>query len=120
MLLATTQVISQYKWLYFQKRPHNLTDFQLFDEASRGPLGAFGFIVQKHWSASFASLAAIIVLASLLVDPFVQLVFAFPASRVVDARGQAELRKATSYDSGTSKLDFPFSKQAPQKSKRRY
>ena len=83
-LVALTEVISQYKWLHFLSKPQKLHDLQCFDEASRGPWGSFKLIIFKHKNALVASLASLVLLVSLLVDPFVQLVFSFPIQFVND------------------------------------
>ena len=102
MLLTVTQVTSKYKWLYFKSSPHDLAHFQTFDEASRGPLGALGLVVRRNKSAGIALVAAIVVLASLVVDPFVQLVFSFPNSATIDPQGTASLHEAVTYDIGAN------------------
>ena len=39
LLLVVAEVIAQLKWLYFQARTQTVSHLQLFDDASRGPLG---------------------------------------------------------------------------------
>lgn len=45
LLLAVAEVLVQLKWLYFQAREQRVSDLQVFDDASRGPLGS----VQLLW-----------------------------------------------------------------------
>lgn len=40
LLLTVAEVIVQLKWLYFQARMQRISDLQVFDDASRGPLGS--------------------------------------------------------------------------------
>ncbi|KAH0434555.1 hypothetical protein CcaCcLH18_05298 [Colletotrichum camelliae] len=77
-LLVLAEVISQLKWLHFQDRPRKLSDMQLFDNASRGPWGAFQLASIRNRKTLLASFASVLVVVSLLVDPFIQSVFRLP------------------------------------------
>jgi hypothetical protein len=101
LLLAVSEVISQYKWLHFARTSHKLVDLQLFDAASRGPLGSAEFLFRKHRHVVVASVAAGVVLLSLLVDPFIQLVFSFPSRAVSLDVTSASILTTTAWDSGT-------------------
>ena len=59
-----------------------LRHIKFFDQASRGPLGA----VLVVWSSKrfLASVAACLMVLTILIDPFVQLVFTFPSAQVED------------------------------------
>ena len=83
MLLATTQCVSQSKWLFFRRKSRKLIDFQTIDEASRGPLGSLYLLMCLKGRASLASAGAIIIFASLAVDPFTQQVLNYPLKPVV-------------------------------------
>lgn len=78
-LVVLAGVISQLKWLHFNKRSRPLYDMELFDEASRGPWGSLRLLVLKNKTTMLASCASVITLASLVMDPFVQLIFDFPS-----------------------------------------
>ncbi|KAL7931830.1 hypothetical protein V8C35DRAFT_308682 [Trichoderma chlorosporum] len=84
-MLAVTEVLGQLKWLHFNRQPRRLADLGLFDNASRGPYGGFILILRQHIKSLLACFAALITIASLLMDPFVQLVFSFPSRLVVDS-----------------------------------
>ena len=72
MLLVATQAVSQLKWLWFyQPDRQPLSHIQIFDDASRGPLGAVTFLI-KIIRPNLASLGALIVIISIAMDPFVQ------------------------------------------------
>ncbi|KAI0007326.1 hypothetical protein F4779DRAFT_592391 [Xylariaceae sp. FL0662B] len=79
MLVAVSEVLGQLKWQHFYGETHPLIDLQVFDAAGRGPYGAAEFLRRKHVKTWLASLAAVITIAALLIDPFMQLVFVFPA-----------------------------------------
>lgn len=40
LLLPVAEILVQLKWLYFQARMQRVSDLQVFDDASRGPLGS--------------------------------------------------------------------------------
>jgi hypothetical protein len=46
LMLAVAACISQLKWLYFESAPHRIQDIQIFDNASRGPLGALNLLMR--------------------------------------------------------------------------
>ena len=98
MLLATSEVISQSKWLHFQQAPQKLSDLEIFDAASRGPYGAAMLMLRKHRHTVLASVAAFIITASILVDPFVQLVFSFPSRMVLDSGSAPYLQTTKAFD----------------------
>ena len=103
-LLVTTETIGQLKWLHYHRTSHQLSDIKTFDEASRGPLGSAQLLI-KHKSRLLASTAAIIVLAALFVDPFVQLVLSFPSRRTLASTQDSSFQIATIYDPNRSILN---------------
>ncbi|GAP87558.2 hypothetical protein SAMD00023353_0900210 [Rosellinia necatrix] len=102
MLLAVAEVIGQLKWNHFHGRARPIMDLQTFDSAGRGPLGAAVFVGKNHIKTSFASIAAMVVILSLLVDPFMQLIFAFPTHSRHDTGLTASFKSATIYDPHSS------------------
>ena len=78
MLLTITEAISQLKWIYFQQRARRLLDFQIFDGASRGPLGAVRLLWTVKLQAILATLAALVTVFALAMGPFTQQVLSFP------------------------------------------
>ncbi|KAL8768246.1 MAG: hypothetical protein Q9209_005476 [Squamulea sp. 1 TL-2023] len=108
-LLATTETIGQLKWLHYHGNSHRLSDIDLFDQASRGPLGALKLLVFKRKTTLLASIAAVIVLAALFVDPFVQLVFSFPSRRTLASAQNSSFQTATIYDPNRSMLNHVVS-----------
>ena len=47
LLLAVASALGQYKWLWISSRQRRLQDLQVFDEASRGPLGATKLLTSR-------------------------------------------------------------------------
>ncbi|KAI4182272.1 MAG: hypothetical protein L6R41_006081 [Letrouitia leprolyta] len=87
VLFCAAEIISQSKWLWFHRQPQRLSDVELYDQASRGPWGALSMLWQvrcKYVSTSegnerglklsrdSSSLAALVILFSLGIDPFAQ------------------------------------------------
>ncbi|KAI0021115.1 hypothetical protein F4780DRAFT_739178 [Xylariomycetidae sp. FL0641] len=105
MLMAVTEVLGQLKWQHFYGQPNRLLDLQRFDDAGRSPYGALQLLARKHVKTTLASLASIIVLVSLLVDPFMQLVFAFPSESHKEPDGIASFNITESYDPNGSTFD---------------
>lgn len=62
--------LSQLKWLWFH-RQHVMTDMELFDLASRGPLGALQLMIRLR-RPNLAFLGSLIVLVGLAIGPFTQ------------------------------------------------
>ena len=90
-LMVIAGIIGQLKWQHFHKKAHRLSDFDLFDEASRGPWGSSRLLVKMHKTSVIASCAATVTLLALFVDPFVQLVISFPSQPTIissEASGQ--------------------------------
>lgn len=44
LLLPVAEMLVQLKWLWFQARERRVFDLQVFDDASRGPLGSLRFL----------------------------------------------------------------------------
>lgn len=71
MTLTLAQGIGQLKWAWFRE-PRTLKDIQIYDDASRGPLGACKLIFTATTMHKVASLGAIATCLLLFVDPFAQ------------------------------------------------
>lgn len=73
LVLIVAQVLSQRKWDWYSKgttRP--MVDLQRYDEASRGSFGAIRLLPTVLWKDFIALSAALVLLLSFLVGPFVQ------------------------------------------------
>jgi hypothetical protein len=47
LLLAVSATVGQWKWIMFSQRKHNLRDFEIVDDASRGPLGCMKVLLRR-------------------------------------------------------------------------
>jgi hypothetical protein len=70
-LLATASALGQLKWAWYCHPNRPLQDFQTFDNASRGPYGAFLLLLRVPYS-NLACIGALVTLMSLASDAFVQ------------------------------------------------
>ncbi|KAK3899054.1 hypothetical protein C8A05DRAFT_46780 [Staphylotrichum tortipilum] len=100
--LAVGACISQYKWLHFRKAPHQLSDLDLLEEASRGPLGSLTLLTKRP--RGLASIGAVVTLLALGFDVFVQQTVSFEPRDVAMDDGNATLGLAHAYDSGATRI----------------
>ncbi|KAK5125934.1 hypothetical protein LTR85_011289 [Meristemomyces frigidus] len=90
MMTAIAAAIAQCRWLRFAgKRPRKLRELQVFDDASRGPFGSLVLLYSTRLM-SLAVLGAILTIASLGFDPFLQSLI------------HTDVRTIYSYDTGAS------------------
>ncbi|KAK2808824.1 hypothetical protein FQN50_004300 [Emmonsiellopsis sp. PD_5] len=76
IIVAVAAGISQLKWLWLQDT-RSLHDLQIFDDASRGPLGALHmafYLRGRH----LASLGALIAVLAVAMEPFMQQLMVYP------------------------------------------
>lgn len=104
LMLSVAACISQMKWLYFKHGTHRLDHLQLFDEASRGPLGALELLTgilggrsKASWAAAWGSVITIVALAA---DPFAQQILSFPSRQTSLNLGSASIKSTQIYDTG--------------------
>ncbi|KAF2011396.1 hypothetical protein BU24DRAFT_280276 [Aaosphaeria arxii CBS 175.79] len=78
LLLPVSEALGQLKWSwFFQGESKKMWDFEIFDNASRGPWGSFQLLLRTK-GRKLAALGACIVLLALALDPFFQQVVDFP------------------------------------------
>jgi hypothetical protein len=80
LLYTVATALSQLKWCWYQKQ-RKIEDIQIFDDASRGPWGAFSLLIFLR-ARPLASFGAIITILALAFDPFVQLILTYPTRMV--------------------------------------
>lgn len=103
MLLSVTECISQAKWLHFSQDRRRLYNLQLFDNASRGPLGSLIFLWRSMFNFKdvIASVATIVMIAALAVDPFMQQIIDYHLRPVPTPETNGATTYSTQmYDSG--------------------
>lgn len=78
LLLPVSEALGQLKWSwFFQGSSKKMWDFEIFDNASRGPWGSLQLLVRTK-GRKLAALGAAIVLLALALDPFFQQVVETP------------------------------------------
>ncbi|KAF2456143.1 hypothetical protein BDY21DRAFT_269656, partial [Lineolata rhizophorae] len=71
LLHPTSQALGQLKWSWFRKKSKKMWDFEIFDDASRGPWGSVMLIILTKGKALAAG-GALIVILSLGLESFFQ------------------------------------------------
>ena len=71
LMCVVSAVLGQMKWDWFEAQPRRLDQLEIFDDASRGPLGATRFLLGGT-VRSLATLGALVMMLGLAIDPFVQ------------------------------------------------
>ncbi|RAR16510.1 hypothetical protein DDE83_000075 [Stemphylium lycopersici] len=78
LLLPVAEALGQLKWSWFVKGDSKkMWDFEMFDNASRGPWGAFLLLIHTK-GRTVAALGALVTIFALALDPFFQQVVDFP------------------------------------------
>ncbi|KAM5350587.1 hypothetical protein ACJ41O_007092 [Fusarium nematophilum] len=76
LILVIEESVSQLKWLWL-RRERPLKDFEVFDEASRGPWGSLRLLARTgSWPPSL--IAAVVLVSSLLTSALTQSVVTYP------------------------------------------
>ncbi|KAF2262248.1 hypothetical protein CC78DRAFT_582734 [Lojkania enalia] len=89
LLLPVSEALGQLKWSwFFQGTSKKMWDFEIFDNASRGPWGSLQLLVRTK-GRKLASLGAAIILLALALDPFFQQVLETPTRFTLKGRGSA-------------------------------
>lgn len=93
MLLPVCACLGQLKWSWYHHTSKRLDDFEVFDAASRGPLGAVVLLYRlRFWH--LASIGSLVTLLALASDAFIQQSLIFPEKSV---QGIATIPIAQSY-----------------------
>tara|TARA_R110002003_G_scaffold25_7_gene1182 strand:- start:578 stop:1042 length:465 start_codon:yes stop_codon:yes gene_type:complete len=103
-LLVIGACIAQSKWIRFMTSPRKLTEFDLFENASRGPLGSLMLLLQVRWHSGFASVGAILTILALGVDTFAQQVIRLDTRNVEIVDGGASFSISHNYTGGAKWL----------------
>lgn len=97
VLLVLAECLGQLKWIYFQRRAHRLDEFGVFDEASRGPLGAVKFLFRLRWRAAASSIGCLLTLSTLAMEPFTQQILSYRVRSVPTPSSDSPMRITQSY-----------------------
>lgn len=96
LMLPVSEALGQLKWSWFQGHSKKMWDFELFDNASRGPWGSFMLLVRTR-GTTLAALGAAITIFVMAMDPFFQQVVRYPQVTVLQSQNSS-IPKVTRYD----------------------
>ncbi|CAM1506822.1 Fc.00g064630.m01.CDS01 [Cosmosporella sp. VM-42] len=91
--------LAQGKWTWFSRRQGPLSTFIAIEEAGRGPLGSLTLLWElrlRHW----VSFGAVVTLALLVIDPFLQGVIMYQGEISTTSNGTASIVRAAKLDIG--------------------
>ncbi|KAI0170991.1 hypothetical protein BJ166DRAFT_589085 [Pestalotiopsis sp. NC0098] len=71
MAFLLSSCISQFQWSWYRS-PRPLGDLALYADAERGPLGSFLWLCSHHFRQPGLTIAAVITIAGIAIDPFFQ------------------------------------------------
>jgi hypothetical protein len=78
LIFVVSTAMGQLKWCWLRRSGRRIRDIRAMDDASRGPLGAFG--VLAFWTGgSLAALGSIITLLMIAFGPFLQQLVEYPS-----------------------------------------
>lgn len=77
LLLPASEALGQLKWSWFQGDSKKMWDFEIFDNASRGPWGSFLLLIRTK-GRTLAALGAAVTIFAMALDPFFQQLVRYP------------------------------------------
>ncbi|KNG44807.1 hypothetical protein DDE82_001491 [Stemphylium lycopersici] len=102
LIIPVSEALGQLKWSWFQQNSKQMWDFEIFDNASRGPWGSFLLLIRTKGKA-LAALGAMITLCMMALDPFFQQVVDFP-DRWALQESPSRIPMAKTYAPGLGKV----------------
>ncbi|EMD96231.1 hypothetical protein COCC4DRAFT_46673 [Bipolaris maydis ATCC 48331] len=99
LIVPVASCISQLKWIHLVSSPRPLHEYQILDEASRGPWGSLTLIFTLHFKTKLATWGALITIVSLTMGPLSQQLLSYP-SREHPERSGATFYRNQIYDTG--------------------
>ncbi|KAI0442941.1 hypothetical protein F4803DRAFT_575063 [Xylaria telfairii] len=98
MMVPVASCLSQLKWRHFIYQPRPLNEFQVMDDASRGPWGSFIFLAGGFRIRAFLPISlAFITVVGLGFEPSAQQILDFPERKSILTNASAEVGIATEY-----------------------
>ncbi|KAK8085882.1 hypothetical protein PG997_007153 [Apiospora hydei] len=95
-MVPLVQGMSQLKWVWFSSKPRPLSDFQLYDEASRGPWG--GVKILFKFKGFLGSLAALVTLSGILTSTLTQQALQFQSTLAISQNQTAQVQRCSNFD----------------------
>lgn len=97
LILPVSEALGQLKWSWFLEHSKQMWDFEIFDNASRGPWGSMLLLLRTKGRA-LAAVGAMIMLCSLALDPFFQQVVDFPERWTLRLDVVSEIPRVVRYE----------------------
>ncbi|KAI0815971.1 hypothetical protein GGR55DRAFT_631245 [Xylaria sp. FL0064] len=98
MMVPVASCLSQLKWKHFTSRPRPLDQFQVMDDASRGPWGSFMLLISSFKMRTLLPVSlALVTVVGLGFEPSAQQILDFPERTSALANVSAEIGIATEY-----------------------
>jgi hypothetical protein len=97
LILPVSEALGQLKWSWFQQNSKQMWDFEIFDNASRGPWGSLLLLLRTKGKA-LAALGAMITICMMALDPFFQQVVNFPERWALEKDLTSKIPKTAIYD----------------------
>jgi hypothetical protein len=95
LMIIIASALGQSKWLWFSDKRHALLDFQVFDQASRGPWGSL-LPLWRLRLRYIPSIGAFVTLLALASDAFIQQSVSYPTRRTVQANATSSMSSTKS------------------------
>jgi hypothetical protein len=95
LIVPTSETLGQLNWNWF----HNskaMWDFEIFDKASRGPIGAL-MLIYRTKGRSLAALGALLIIFLLAIDTFFQQVVSYP-ERLILQKTKGSIPRVVRYE----------------------
>ena len=97
VVLVVGEGLSQLKWAWFHQK-RQLKDLVSFDNASRGPWGALILVWRLRGRQYISCCGALVIIATLIMDPFVQQVISTYDCDIEVEGGLARIPRANGFD----------------------
>ncbi|KAK3375602.1 hypothetical protein B0T24DRAFT_524142 [Lasiosphaeria ovina] len=91
MSVPLSSGLGQLKWIRFRQNRTPLSDMELFDDASRGALGALALLLRARGGIA-GSFGCTIMVIALLLNPFAQQIATYPVRTVSTPQGAVNFR----------------------------
>jgi hypothetical protein len=102
LLFALSSCLGQWTYISFSSRRHRqLSEFVIYDSASRGSLGSLSLLWKTRLS-SWAAIGACTTLLLFFVDPFFQQIISLSEAQTATEIAPATVPRALQYDKGSS------------------
>ncbi|KAF2681453.1 hypothetical protein K458DRAFT_371855 [Lentithecium fluviatile CBS 122367] len=111
LLLPASEALGQLKWSWFQRGSKKMWDFEIFDNASRGPWGSFMLLIRTK-GTTLAALGAAVTIFAMALDPFFQQVVHNPEPWLKQ-ESHSSIPKVTRFESPYLQ-EFRFDGWAPE------